>query len=169
MWWSSWLDHLAPTVKVVEVGCLNHQAACLPTSQGPGERWWLYTIEAEWYPCAWGWHNPGGCILCIGGGGCWCPHGNSRPVSTQEASIAARLYRGALRCQVACPVRTRQMAVALKHTPGLRAREKSLPLGYEAYGKCSHLAAFPGGALSPPHPRLEGYVLGSFWGRSLYS
>ena len=30
---------------------------------------------------------------------------------------------------------TRQMAVALKHTLGPRARKKSLPLGGEAFGK----------------------------------
>lgn len=48
--WSPGLAHLAPTVKVVKLGGLYHQASCFPTPQGSWVMWQLYMIEAEMVP-----------------------------------------------------------------------------------------------------------------------
>lgn len=51
-------------------------------------------IEAEMVPLHPGWHDSGAWILCLEGGASWCPHGNSKPMATGEASVTAHCPEG---------------------------------------------------------------------------
>ncbi|KAM8778701.1 ras-related protein Rab-26 isoform 4-T4 [Rhynchonycteris naso] len=94
---------LDPRVRVVEVGCLNHQVACVLTPQGSWRQMWLHLTEAEMVPVPRTSTTLGLYSVPLGG---WSlvPQGHQRELKAHvHLGQLPHCIKGALRCQAGHP------------------------------------------------------------------
>ncbi|XP_066131345.1 ras-related protein Rab-26 isoform X4 [Saccopteryx bilineata] len=89
----------------VEVGCLNHQVACVLTPQGAWRQMWLHLTEAEMVPVPRTSTTLGLCSVPLGGWSLVPPgpsEGTQGPCPLRTALLPHSI-KGALRCQAGHP------------------------------------------------------------------